>query len=133
MSSVIVPHPLPEPLVDVLSERMALLGHPSRIRILDVLRDGERNVQAIADALTTTQQNVSGHLRLLLAAGVVSRKPVGREVFYRVVDESVWSSRGPAGGGPCAARGCGGALRHHHRHFDDRRFPRRGDGATVGS
>jgi DNA-binding transcriptional ArsR family regulator len=90
MSWVIVPHPLSEPLVDVLSERMALLGHPSRIRILDALRDGERNVQSIADALTTTQQNVLGHLRLLLAAGVVSRKPVGRQVFYRVVDESVF-------------------------------------------
>jgi len=70
---------------------MALLGHPSRIRILDVLRDGERNVQSIADALATTQQNVSGHLRLLHAAGVVSRRPVGREVFYAVVDESVFA------------------------------------------
>lgn len=69
---------------------MALLGHPSRIRILDVLRDGERNVQSIADALTTTQQNVSGHLRLLRAAGVLSRRPVGREAFYAVVDESVF-------------------------------------------
>jgi DNA-binding transcriptional ArsR family regulator len=69
-----------------------LLGDPTRIGILDVLRGGERNVQSIADALATTQQNVSGHLRLLRTAGVVSRKPVGREVFYRVVDESVFGA-----------------------------------------
>lgn len=69
----------------LLSERMALLGDPTRIRILDQLWDGERNVQSIADALLTTQQNVSGHLRLLRAGGLVTRRPVGREVFYAAV------------------------------------------------
>lgn len=69
---------------------MALLGDPTRIRILDVLRGGERNVQTIADSLVTTQQNVSGHLRLLRAAGAVSRRPAGREVFYAVADETVF-------------------------------------------
>lgn len=77
-------------LVELLSERMALFGDPTRIRILDELRDGEHNVQSIADALATTQQNVSGHLRLLRAAGVVSRRPAGREVFYAVTDEIVF-------------------------------------------
>jgi len=57
--------------------------------MIDVLRDGERNVQSIADNLTTTQQNVSGHLRLLRAAGIVSRRPEGREVYYAVADETV--------------------------------------------
>jgi len=76
--------------VELLSERMALFGDPTRIRILDELRDGERNVQSIADALTTTQQNVSGHLRLLRAAGVVSRRPAGREVFYAALDETAF-------------------------------------------
>lgn len=90
LSTPEVPHPLPEPLVQVMSDRMALLAHPSRIRILDALRDGERNVQSIADTLMTTQQNVSGHLRLLRAARVVSRRPVGREAFYVVVDETVF-------------------------------------------
>ncbi len=90
MSPVKVPHPLPQDLVEWLSERMALLGDPTRIRILDELRGGERNVQSIADVLMTTQQNVSGHLRLLRAAGVVSRRPAGREVFYAVIDHTVF-------------------------------------------
>lgn len=74
----------------MLSKQMALLGDPTRIRILAVLRGGECYVQSIADVLTTTQQNVSGHLRLLRAGGVVSRRPAGREVFYAVADETVF-------------------------------------------
>lgn len=75
--------------MELLSDRMTLLGDATRIRILDELRGGERNVQTIADALMTTQQNVSGHLRLLRGAGVVSRRPSGREVFYALADETV--------------------------------------------
>jgi DNA-binding transcriptional ArsR family regulator len=86
MTAAKVAHPLTQEVVELLSERMALLGNPTRIRILDELRGGERNVQSITDALTTTQQNVSGHLRLLRGAGVVARRPEGREVFYAVVD-----------------------------------------------
>lgn len=77
-------------LVQVLSERMTLLGHPTRIRILEELYDGEHNVQSLADALMTTQQNVSGHLKLLRAARVVSRRPAGRQVFYTAIDRTVF-------------------------------------------
>lgn len=82
--------PLSDEAVSLVSERMALLGNPTRIRILDQLREGERKVQSIADELTTTQQNDSGHLRLLLAARVVSRRSAGRQVFYELIDESVF-------------------------------------------
>lgn len=75
--------------MELLSDRMALLGDATRIRILDELRGGERNVQTIANALKTTQQNVSGHLRLLRVAGVVARRPAGREAIYSAVDDSV--------------------------------------------
>ena len=69
---------------------MLLLGDATRIRILDELRGGELNVQAIADRLATTQQNVSGHLRLLRAANVVTRRSAGRETFYAVSDVTVF-------------------------------------------
>jgi len=88
--SSMLPHPLPEELVQLLSGRIGLLADPTRIRILDRLRTGERNVQTIADLLTTTQQDVSGHLRLLRTAGLVSRRPGGREVFYAVADPTVY-------------------------------------------
>lgn len=84
-----VPRPLPDEVLELISERMLLLGEKTRMRILDELRCGERNVQCISDALMTTQQNVSGHLRLLHAARVVTRRPSGREVFYALTDETV--------------------------------------------
>lgn len=62
-----------------------LVQHP----LPDELRGGERNVQTISDALMTTQQNVSGHLRLLRAGGVVSRRPSGREAYYALADDTV--------------------------------------------
>jgi DNA-binding transcriptional ArsR family regulator len=74
--------PLSDEVVELVSERMWLLGHGTRIRIMRELQGQERSVQAVADALMTTQQNVSGHLRLLLAAGVVSRRASGRHMFY---------------------------------------------------
>lgn len=90
MSAQALPHPLPDELVHFLSVRLSLLGDETRIRILDQLRQGERNVQAIADELITTQQNVSGHLRLLRAAGFVVRRPSGREAYYAASDETAF-------------------------------------------
>jgi len=95
MNPVVLPQPLPSEVVVFLEDRMRLLGHSTRIRTLDELRGGERNVQSIADAMMTTQQNVSGHLRLLRSAGAVSRRPAGREVLYALRDTSildVWRS-----------------------------------------
>ena len=90
MAPSALPHPLPDELVTLLAERLVIFGHPTRIQILDRLRFGEANVQSIADTLATTQQNVSGHLRLLRAMGVVSYRREGRESFYAVADETVF-------------------------------------------
>lgn len=94
MTAVDVPHPLSPELVELLSDRLTLLGDPTRIRILDALREGERNVQAIADGLMTTQQNVSGHLGRLRAASVVTRRSAGRQAIYVVTDDTVFQAFG---------------------------------------
>jgi DNA-binding transcriptional ArsR family regulator len=56
----------------------------------DRLRDGEAGVQDLTDALGTTQQNVSKHLGVLHAAGLVSRRRDGTRVLYAIADESVF-------------------------------------------
>ena len=83
-------HPLPPPLVDHIANRFRVLGEPMRIRLLDRLRDGEASVQDLTDALGTTQQNVSKHLGMLHAAGLVSRRRDGTRVLYAVADDSVF-------------------------------------------
>jgi len=85
-----LPHPLSEPLVVQIAQRFRVLGEPMRIRILDHLRDGETSVQELTASLGATQQNVSKHLGLLHAAGVVSRRRAGTRVLYSIADESVF-------------------------------------------
>jgi len=85
-----LPHPLSGELVEQIAQRFRVLGEPMRIRILDVLRDGEANVQELTDALGTTQQNVSKHLGVLHAAGIVTRRREGNRALYAISDESVF-------------------------------------------
>lgn len=84
-----VPHPLSEPLVDAIAERFRVLGEPMRIRILDLLRDGEATIGQLAEALGTSQQNVSKHVGVLARAGLVGREKDGNAVRCRISDESV--------------------------------------------
>ena len=84
------PHPLPDDLVALLAERFRALAEPTRIKLLDRLRDGEASVLELRELVGTTQQNVSKHLNLLQHAGVVARRKEGNFSYYRIVDESVY-------------------------------------------
>jgi DNA-binding transcriptional ArsR family regulator len=83
-------YPLPEPLVELISGRFRVLAEPMRIRILERLRDGESTVQALTEALATSQQNVSKHLAVLGHAGIVGRRKDGNFAYYRVTDTAVF-------------------------------------------
>lgn len=83
-------HPLPPLLVEQIAQRFRVLGEPMRIRLLDRLRDGEASVQELTETLGTTQQNVSKHLGVLHAAGIVSRRRDGNRTLYAISDDSVF-------------------------------------------
>jgi DNA-binding transcriptional ArsR family regulator len=84
-----LPAPVPEPLVALIAERFKLLGEPMRVRILDLLRDGERSVGELANGLGASQQNVSRHLAILHRADVLDRRREGNRVLYSIADEGV--------------------------------------------
>jgi DNA-binding transcriptional ArsR family regulator len=86
-----IPHPLPEPLVDLIAQRFRVLGEPMRIKLLDRLRDGEATVGELQEATRGSQQNVSKHLGILLQAGLVSRTKVGTSACYAISDETVFA------------------------------------------
>ena len=86
-----LPHPIPDDLAELVARRFRLLADPMRIRLLDRLRDGEATVGELADALDTSQQNVSKHLTVLAEAGMLGRRKEGNRVHYRIVDESVFA------------------------------------------
>jgi DNA-binding transcriptional ArsR family regulator len=85
-----LPRPLPPELAELIAQRLRVIGDPMRIRILDLLRDGELSVNAITDALGTSQQNTSKHLGMLLGAGIVGRRKEGTTAYYRVTDAGVY-------------------------------------------
>jgi DNA-binding transcriptional ArsR family regulator len=85
-----VPHPLPEPLIELVAQRFRVLGEPMRIKLLDRLRDGDATVGEVQEALGASQQNVSKHLSILHAAGMVSRTKEGNSARYAISDPSVF-------------------------------------------
>ena len=85
-----VPHPLPEPLIELVAQRFRVLGEPMRIKLLDRLRESDATVGDLQEALGASQQNVSKHLGVLHAAGMVSRTKDGTYTRYSISDPSVF-------------------------------------------
>jgi DNA-binding transcriptional ArsR family regulator len=86
-----IPHPLPDPLIDLIAYRFRVLSEPMRIKLLDRLREGAATVSELQEATGSSQQNVSKHLSVLAQAGLVGRQRDGSFVRYEITDESVFS------------------------------------------
>jgi len=81
--------PLTPEAADLISRRFLALSDPTRLRIIDLLRDREASVRELTEALGTSQQNVSKHLATLHAEGFVSRRKQGTSSLYAISDPSV--------------------------------------------
>lgn len=97
-----IPHPLPEPLVELVAERFRVLGEPMRIKLLDRLREGDATVNELQEALGASQQNISKHLGILRGAGMVARTKQGNHACYSISDPAVFE---------LCEQVCGGARR----------------------
>ena len=78
--------PTPEEM-DRMAARFRALGEPMRLRILQAVCKEPRSVNDIVEATGATQANVSKHLSLLAAAGILGREKDGQRVFYGVKDK----------------------------------------------
>jgi DNA-binding transcriptional ArsR family regulator len=66
------------------------LAEPSRLKIINALRDGEHNVGELTELCACSQANVSKHLTLLAQAGLVAREARGTSVYYRIADPTIY-------------------------------------------
>ena len=82
--------PLSDQMVELVARRFRMLGEPQRLRILQVLEEGEKTVGDIVDALGGNQPNISKHLQALNDAGLVSRRREGNSIFYAISDPVVF-------------------------------------------
>ena len=66
------------------------LSEPTRLQILNFLRQGERSVGELANLCGYTAANISRHLAMLAQHGLVVRESRGTSVYYRIADPSVY-------------------------------------------
>lgn len=66
-----------------------ILGHPLRLRILESLELGERNVTDLQEELGATQAVISQQLAILRSEDVVASRREGARVYYRIIEPKV--------------------------------------------
>jgi DNA-binding transcriptional ArsR family regulator len=77
-------------LMTLVAARFKALAEPTRLEILNALRDRERTVGDLVEETGLGQANVSKHLQLLHALGFVTRRKDGLFVYYGMADRSVF-------------------------------------------
>lgn len=73
-----------ERLMQLQADLLKALAHPTRLKILEYLRHGERCVCEITEELELEQANVSQHLAVLKRQDLVSSRKDGLRVLYRI-------------------------------------------------
>ncbi len=78
------------PVHEIKANLFRVLGHPARVRILELLREGEQSVGALQSELGLDSGGTSQHLAALRRIGLVLARRERTSVFYRVADEAVF-------------------------------------------
>jgi len=76
---------LRDEVVESTARMLKCLGHPLRLRIIDLLeREGELTVTEVQEALELEQAVCSQHLNLMRDKGILARRKEGVHVYYRL-------------------------------------------------
>jgi ArsR family transcriptional regulator len=71
------------------AELFRLLGHPARLQIIELLRDGERSVGDLQRELGLDSSGTSQHLTAMRRQNVLESRRAGTSVLYRISDSSI--------------------------------------------
>lgn len=82
---------LPPEALQQVSAYFQVLSEPTRLQILNLLRQGEHNVGTLAERCECSAANVSRHLALLMRHGFVARESRGTAAYFRIADASVYA------------------------------------------
>ena len=74
---------------DLLAKYFRALGDPTRLRILELLADGEHTVGELVATMAQPQPKVSNHLACLRWCGFVHTRRAHRTIHYRLADDRV--------------------------------------------
>ncbi len=82
---------LPPATIELIAQRFRAMGEPMRLRILMALREGERSVTELVEQQETSQANISKHLQVLTACGLLTRRKQGLNVLYTIADPGIFT------------------------------------------
>ncbi len=82
---------LPEQAIERVASYFQALAEPTRLRILNLLREAEHNVGELAEACGYTAANTSRHLAVLMQQGFVKRESRGTSVYYQIADPTIYA------------------------------------------
>lgn len=82
---------LPPEALQEVAAYFQTLSEPTRLQLLNYLREGERKVGELAELCGYTAANVSRHLAMLAKHGLVARETRGTCVYYRITDQKVYA------------------------------------------
>jgi DNA-binding transcriptional ArsR family regulator len=82
---------LPDEALAQVAVYFQALSEPTRLQILNLLRQQERSVGELAQLCGYTSANISRHLALLTQHGLVARESRGNSAIYTIADESVYT------------------------------------------
>ena len=82
--------PMTTPIYKVKAEFFKTLGHPARIRILEVLKEGERPVSELIPEVGLEASHLSQQLGVMRRANLIQARKVGSSVYYSVADPKLF-------------------------------------------
>lgn len=82
---------LPDEALAQVASYFQALSEPTRLQILNLLRQGERSVGELAQRCGYSSANISRHLALLTQHGLVARQSRGNSAIYTIADPSVYA------------------------------------------
>ncbi len=95
--------PIPEPVHETVetvktdqtfesaADMFRVMSAPLRLKIINCLCSGEKNVSYLLTKVNTTQPNMSQHLNTLYQAGILGKRREGVQIFYRIIDQRIVS------------------------------------------
>ncbi len=81
---------LDERALQEVADFFSAFAVPMRLKILNALRHGERNVSDLTAEFGCSQANISKHLSLLAQKGLIAKDARGTSAFYRIVDPRIY-------------------------------------------
>ena len=76
-------------MFEMAAETFRVMSAPMRLKIINCLCDGEKNVGQLLEEIDTTQPNMSQHLNTLFKAKILGRRRDGVQIYYRIINERV--------------------------------------------